>query len=262
MQHSFSYHWQRFLVAVMFYTRLPIPKKTPYSDALLNESRTYFPAVGLIVGCLSAVCFILSAYFLPLGIAIAISMVSTILATGAFHEDGFADSCDGFGGGWSAEQVLVIMKDSRLGTYGCLGLICILGIKYQALVELAQTNQFLFCLLIIFSHTYSRTCASTIIDHYNYVQDIEKSKVKPVTQRHLTRQQRQLSLLITTIPLLVLVINNLNLIGAITLSCLIAAIISWRWANYCQRRIGGYTGDTLGAAQQLSETSIYLVFLI
>jgi len=232
----------------MFYTRIPIPKETAYSDDLLNESRTYFPAIGIIVGSFGALCFLLSAHFLPLSIAIALSMTSTILITGAFHEDGFADSCDGLGGGWSSEQVLIIMKDSRLGTYGCIGL--------------AQLNLFLFCALLIYSHTLSRTCASAIIEYYDYVQDVQQSKVKPITDRRLSSQQKKLSLLITIVPAILLACSNFDLIGSLILSCLLAGFISWSWANYCKRRINGYTGDTLGATQQLSEISIYLVFLM
>ena len=246
----------------MFYTRIPIPKETAYSDDLLNESRTYFPAIGIIVGSFGALCFLLSAHFLPLSIAIALSMTSTILITGAFHEDGFADSCDGLGGGWSSEQVLIIMKDSRLGTYGCIGLISIIGIKYLALFELAQLNLFLFCALLIYSHTLSRTCASAIIEYYDYVQDVQQSKVKPITDRRLSSQQKKLSLLITIVPAILLACSNFDLIGSLILSCLLAGFISWSWANYCKRRINGYTGDTLGATQQLSEISIYLVFLM
>ena len=118
-----------FLCAVMFFTRIPVQLATPYSEFALNKSRKYFPFIGVIIGSIAAICIYLLQLFLPLSLAVILSTVITILATGAFHEDGFADTCDGFGGGWDKIQVLTIMKDSRIGSYGTVGLIMMLGLK-------------------------------------------------------------------------------------------------------------------------------------
>ena len=97
--------WHSFFAALMFYTRLPVPNNLPHSQEILNNSRKYFPLIGIIIGAIACVVFLVSQLIFPLSVSVALSMVATILATGAFHEDGFADSCDGLGGGWQSEQV-------------------------------------------------------------------------------------------------------------------------------------------------------------
>ena len=118
---------QLFLAAVMFYTRIPVSQNVGYSEVSLQKSIRYFPLIGWIVGGLSALLFLgLSLLPLPTTVVVLLSMVASIWVTGAFHEDGFADVCDGFGGGWTKEKILAIMKDSRLGTYGAIGLFLLL----------------------------------------------------------------------------------------------------------------------------------------
>ena len=117
-----------FFTALMFFTRLPCPAWVGYSESYLNHSARYFPLVGVIVGGIGGLTFWLAQLIWPPSIAVLLSMLATIAVTGAFHEDGLADSCDGFGGGWGKEQVLAIMKDSRLGTFGAIGLGLILAL--------------------------------------------------------------------------------------------------------------------------------------
>jgi len=125
-----------FLTAVLFFTRIPCPKWVDHSPEFINKSSRYFPLVGMVVGGIGALGYFGSQFVLPIDIAIIISMIATVWITGAFHEDGFADVCDGFGGGWTKEKILTIMKDSRLGTFGVSGLIFILGLKFLALLHL------------------------------------------------------------------------------------------------------------------------------
>ena len=120
----------------MFFTRIPVPASLPYSSQLLNQALRFFPLVGMLVGILGAGVLWLALLVFPPPLALLVSMGATILITGAFHEDGFADFCDGYGGGMSAERILEIMKDSRLGTYGTIGLLAMLAAKYTALVSL------------------------------------------------------------------------------------------------------------------------------
>src|SRR5690242_12778473 len=114
--------WRRqftlLLIAIGFLTRIPIPRSVEHSDENLNAAARYFPTVGLLVGGIAVVAYQLSLQIWPANLAILISMIATLVLTGALHEDGWADSCDAFGGGWNREQVLAIMKDSRLGSYG------------------------------------------------------------------------------------------------------------------------------------------------
>lgn len=225
---------------------------------MLNESRKYFPAVGLLIGAICSISYVLCSAFLPQSIAVMLSVVSGILATGAFHEDGFADSCDGLGGGWDKEQVLTIMKDSRLGTYGAVGLFGLLTLKVVSLIILAQSfSASIFCLMLIAAHAASRQLSSMAIDHMSYVQDIDQSKVKPITENRLSIANRGLSILLCSLPFVVSVFYLPSLI----LATIPAAIIVVLFLYYSHQRIGGYTGDILGACQQLSELAFYLVCL-
>ena len=115
-----------FLTAILFFTRIPCPKWVDHSSEMLNKSNRYFSLVGILVGSIAALVYYLATFIFTLEVAIILSMVASVWTTGAFHEDGFADTCDGFGGGWTKEKILLIMKDSRLGTYGVIGLFAIL----------------------------------------------------------------------------------------------------------------------------------------
>lgn len=259
MKQRLHDEFQLVLAALMFYTRLPVPNPVDYSESLLNKSRKYFPLVGILVGICAALVFVVANTIWNPSIATAISMAATILLTGAFHEDGFADSCDGLGGGWTQEQVLTIMKDSRVGTYAVVGLILIVLVKFLSLFSAAHTLPLLsFSLMLIAAHALSRQLSSSIIERYDYVQDIDVSKVKPITDQRLGSAGQLLSLGITAAPLIVLALfEPLAVVFAITFSVFAAAV----FIRYCQKRIGGYTGDILGATQQICELVFYLAFL-
>src|SRR5215211_1296365 len=149
-----------FLTALMFFTRLPVPERINHGAALLQKSARYFPWIGLVVGSIAGVVYLVSINIFSPSISVFFSMLASILTTGAFHEDGFADVCDAFGGGWTKEKILLIMKDSRLGTYGVIGLINMLGFKFLLLVELSVAlPQWDFFFIIISAHSISRFAA-------------------------------------------------------------------------------------------------------
>jgi adenosylcobinamide-GDP ribazoletransferase len=245
-----------FWAALMFYTRIPVPTNALHSQTVLNRSRKYFPLIGIIIGSIAMATFWLASQVFSIVLSIGLSMAATLLATGAFHEDGFADSCDGFGGGWSTEQVLTIMKDSRLGTYGAEGLMFCLGIKFLSLLEVASNNTpMLFVAACLAAHTLSRTLSSSMIDLFDYVQDIDSSKIKPITEQNLSSNDKLLSIAITSLPILLLA----SMAPMATLfACLASCVIALSYMTYSRARIGGYTGDVLGAIQQLSELTFYL----
>jgi adenosylcobinamide-GDP ribazoletransferase len=122
VQHQFFL----FKLAIVFLTRLPVSIKREVNDSTLNLATGYFGLVGFFIATLNASVLFLSMLVLPISIAVLLSMVFGLMLTGAFHEDGLADTADGFGGGWLPEQKLTIMKDSRLGTYGASAL-CVSG---------------------------------------------------------------------------------------------------------------------------------------
>lgn len=236
--------------ALVFFTRIPAPKGVDFSTVNLNRASRYFPLIGLFVGACAALVLITTSQFLPLSLAVLLSMASSILITGAFHEDGLADSVDGFGGGWSKEQVLRIMKDSSIGTYGVVALIITLAIKYHALGELMYPAS-----VLILGHSLSRFAAVCLIYRDNYVREGADAKAKP-----LASTIERNGLLIAGLPpvLALLLMASLNAWLVLIPVCLITAGCSY----YFNKRIGGYTGDCLGTCQQLTELSIYLFFCL
>jgi len=244
-----------FLTAIMFYTRIPVSKNFDYSNDLLNRSTKYFPLIGWIVGGFGALVFYISLFVLPLSISVILSMISTILLTGAFHEDGLADSCDAFGGGWSKEKILEIMKDSRIGTYGTVGLILILLTKYFCLTNV-MVEQIPFVLFA--GHALSRYSATGMIFFSEYARADASSKTKPVG-KSLSPIDNMIAFIFGTTPLLIFSINYSYWYLLILIT--IVPIIYFL-KRYFEKWIGGFTGDGLGATQQVSEIVIYLSFII
>ena len=122
-----------FILAVQFYTRVPVVGALSawanYDPTRLARATRYFPLVGLLAGILIAMTYIFLASFVPHSVATLIAVIIGVLTTGAFHEDGWADFCDGFGGANSRERTLEIMTDSRIGSYGALGLLLLFALK-------------------------------------------------------------------------------------------------------------------------------------
>ncbi|TAE24261.1 MAG: adenosylcobinamide-GDP ribazoletransferase [Cytophagales bacterium] len=251
---------QLFWTALMFYTRLPVPKGIDHSEDLLNRSTIFFPLIGWIVGGIGVGVYWVGSILFPPELAVLFSMISTVWVTGAFHEDGFADVCDGFGGGWSAEQILTIMKDSRLGTYGSVGLGLLLAVKYFALKSMLGVEAFgvAVALKYISAHSLSRLFATSMMRVLPYARLDETSKVKPVA-KGITDAQFAIAALFGLLPLLILAIYT----GLpIYLAFLVPLwLVRWRLAHFFKKWIGGYTGDCLGATQQLTEVVVYLSFV-
>jgi len=240
-----------FLTALMFYTRIPVPKNIEYSDEILNKSTLYFPFIGWMVGGFGGLVFWGCQFIFPISISVVLSMVSTILLTGSFHEDGFADSCDAFGGGWTREKILEIMKDSRLGTYGTVGLVLILLIKFLSLFSI-QIEQVPF--VLIASHALSRYTAAGMIYFSNYARDDANSKSKPIG-KSLSAMDHLIAFILGVAPLLIFgaIYSTTYLLILLTIIPIIFFL-----KRYFEKWIGGFTGDALGATQQISEIVFYL----
>ncbi len=241
-----------FLTALSFFTRVPVGNTCNFSQDALNRCNRYFPLIGVLTGGFSALCYWLLLMILPPTIALIGAMLATILFTGAFHEDGFADVCDGFGGGWKKDQILTIMKDSRLGTYGAIGLWGILLMKYFTLVELRNDEIFT---IMIMGHTISRTLAVGTMYALAYVREDESSKSKPITKNlHPT----DLLIAMTLCAVTLIFIPK----AAYLLAIIPAFAAKWLMERWFKKHIGGYTGDCLGAVQQLTEVVFYISVLI
>lgn len=250
----FSQQWQLFCLAVMFFTRFPVPKSTPYSADLMNKANRYFPLVGLLIAILLSGLYFGLRFIFPLDIAVLLIMIASLLFTGAFHEDGLADMADGMGGGFSVEKRLAIMKDSRIGTYGAVTLLVSLLLKFSLLVALAK--QGLLISSLILAYVLSRAVAASLIFNTAYVSDEASSKSKP-----LANQQSLIELLmVLSCGFLALVVFIkqpwfITLVVSVVISLAVFRFIFRRWLI---KRISGFTGDCLGAAQQISELVIYL----
>ncbi|UZR99675.1 adenosylcobinamide-GDP ribazoletransferase [Chondrinema litorale] len=244
-----------FFTALMFFTRIPCPTFPDYKEEYLNKSRKYFPLIGWVVGGIAASVLLAFSYILPITVSVLLSVIAGVWVTGAFHEDGFADICDAFGGGWTKEQILRIMKDSRVGAFGAIGIFLIVLIKIFALIEIAQLDIWLTCWAILNGHTCSRFVASTFVHSHEYVQDIDKSKSKPIANNKLSFAEMFYSFVIAILPLF-LSINWWYL-----LAFPIAYLPKIYLGYFFNKFIGGYTGDCLGATQQVSEVVFYLSIL-
>ncbi len=241
-----------FLTALAFFTRIPVSKWVEYSDESLNKSRKYFPAVGWVVGGFSALVFWLTVQLLPVSVAVVLAVISGILLTGAFHEDGFSDVCDGFGGGYSKDQILHIMKDSRIGVYGAIGLFLLVSLKIVTLSEIAKADWFLLATVLISAHSSSRFIASTLVQSHAYVRDTDNSKSRPIAATRLSAGEMGSSFLFVVLPLLFLP-GWMKI-----LPFLVGYGAKIYFGHYFKKHIGGYTGDCLGAVQQVSEVLFYI----
>ncbi len=264
--------WILFQTALMFLTRIPVGL-LPYSQANLQASARYFSWVGILVGLMSGMVCIAANYLFSMPLSIAFSMMAGILLTGAFHEDGWADCCDAFGGGWNKEKILTIMKDSRLGTYGVVGLIGVLGIKYLLLLEISNHgNAILLGMVMVAAHSSSRFFAVSIMQQLPYVQDIDSSKSKPLANRKLTKLEMGVLVIGMAIPLIILsqlsTVHDLpstahRLPSTVYFLLLLPSFIFCIFAmRFFKKWIGGYTGDCLGATQQISELIFYLGLIL
>lgn len=241
---------QHFVAALMFYTRIPCPHSIEHS----NKSLKYFPLIGWIIGGIGVATVLIFHSILPLSVSILLSMAATIYATGAFHEDGFTDSCDAFGGGWTKPQILSIMKDSRIGAYGTVGIIVLLSLKWITLYEIGLYSLPILLVSYLNAHIASRFMASLMTQSHEYVQDINKSKSKAATE--LSLGEMLYSSIFMLLAALFFYPNSLLL-----LAFPIAYITKMYLGYYFNKRIGGYTGDCLGATQQITEIMFYLGIL-
>lgn len=252
-----------FFTALGFFTRLPVPAWVGYDPDWLAAAPRYLPLVGLLVGLVGGLVTEVAALVIHGWVAIVLGMIATVWLTGALHEDGFADACDGFGGGWDRTQVLAIMKDSRIGSYGVVGLVLLLLLKYQALqtvdgdVELfdGAAIEGISALLpaLVVAHGVSRLAVVGVMASLDYART-EDSRASSLAGRpHIG------SLVMATVcgllPCLWLPVSR---VGVALLLVLLATLAARR---YFRRRIGGYTGDCLGAVQQVTEVVFYVGLL-
>lgn len=244
-----------FFIALQFFTRLPIPRWVGFDPDWLHQSSRYFPAVGVVVGVVVSAVFGLAIMLWTPLVAALLSTVIGIYLTGAFHEDGFADTCDGFGGGMTKQRVLEIMVDSRIGAYGAIGIGLLLATKCAALSGLSAPAAIASLLV---AHPVSRLASTALIWKLDYVK--QEGKSKPLAQR---MSNAEFAIAAATVLVVLAPVLLIGLLPWHALASGVAAtgVAAWWLARKCIRRLGGYTGDCLGAVQQLSEVAFYLAVL-
>jgi adenosylcobinamide-GDP ribazoletransferase len=236
--------------AVMFYTRIPVGSLQQYDQSIDDHATRYFTLIGWLLGALTALAFYVASQALPHTVAVVLSMLFGIWLTGAFHEDGLADTCDGIGGGWTQERILDIMKDSRVGTYGLVGLGFALALK--ALLLVAMPGQWVIWALLA-GHVLSRWSACVLMFCMRYVRLDETSKAKPVTKGFSAKDFLIASAFCLPVLLLLPPFSWWAVFGMLP--------PAWYLAAKLKTWLGGYTGDTLGAMQQVTEIGFYLALL-
>src|SRR5687767_1532825 len=238
------------LAAFQYFTRLPMPAWVGHSAAQLQGTARYFSLVGVLVGGVGALTFWTTSLILPTPLPAILSTAVTILLTGALHEDGLADTFDGLGGGATRERALEIMKDPRIGTFGAIALILTLLLK---IATLSMMPLWTALAALVAAHAFSRFCAVLVIFSGNYVGSGDRSRSAPVVER--VRIGDVLIAALFGLPALALC--GPRVIVALVVALVLVGLLS-RW---CVRRIGGYTGDTLGATQQVAEVGFYVALL-
>ncbi|MEM8685056.1 MAG: adenosylcobinamide-GDP ribazoletransferase [Pseudomonadota bacterium] len=239
-----------FLLALQFLTRIPVTLESAYSEQRMAASVRYYPVVGMLIGALAATVYTLSLLLFPQLVAVLISSAVIFLVTGAFHEDGLADTADGIGGGLTASSSLEIMRDSRIGTYGLLAVLSVLSLKIAALTALPEST---VVVCIVAAHGLSRWSSVLVIASSRYVR--AEGTGKPTAGGISAGGFVFASVAAAFCLLLVWVfLSPMMLLG-----CGVGLALGHLGSRlFYERKIGGYSGDCLGATQQISELGIYL----
>ena len=270
---------REYLIAVQFFTRIPITGRLAgwvgFSPDLLRASAAHFPGVGVLMGAIAAASYAVISALLPASVftplaAAALSTVATVLATGGFHEDGLADVADGLGGSIDKARALEIMKDSRVGAFGAMALALALLAKVALLAilgsvegvpggwldgfEEAPFNGWYVCAALFAGHVISRGLPLLLIYLLPHVGDTATSKSKP-----LAEQIAPAGLLLALVWCVAALLVAGAFLDATTL--LVAAsfaVVALLWmGRLFNRRLEGFTGDCLGATQQVCEIAFY-----
>lgn len=241
---------RQILLAVQFLTRLPVPGKLVTNEAELGRAAAFFPLVGIIVGGLTAVLYVLAVRVVPVSVAVFIAITFAAFITSGFHEDGLADTFDGLGGGWTKDRALEIMRDSRIGTYGALALIFLVLGKYLTLSELR--SEMIWRWLIV-AHTASRWTVLPLCLWLPYA--------RPEGAGKLVAQQVPISaLLIGSLFFLLTLLLFPRRTSLIVIT--VTILVTFLSGLYFKRRLGGITGDCLGAVNQMTELALYLTAVV
>jgi adenosylcobinamide-GDP ribazoletransferase len=241
---------RRFLIAVQFLTRLPVPGRLLTTEEELGRAAAFFPLVGVVVGGGAAGVFVLAKLVAPLSVAVLLALAFAAFITSGFHEDGLADTFDGLGGGWTRERALEIMRDSRIGTYGALALIFLILGKYTFLTALEPRQIWRW---LIVTHTASRWTILPLCRWLPYARAEGQGK--------LVARQITLASLLNGSTIFLLILSLLSWRAAL-ITLAVTALVVFLSGLYYKRRLDGITGDCLGATNQITEVVLYLTAVL
>lgn len=249
-------YFNAFITAIQFLTRLPISSRPSTSESL-RLAPLFFPLVGSLIGCLTFGCILVSQLAWPLWIAVLLALSIEAMLTGALHEDGLADFCDGFGGGWEREDVLRILKDSRIGTYGTVGLVLALSLRALCLVTLVERygmEQWLYWAAAVVAASgvarWMIVLTMTIVPPVSERQTLMKDVASQMSWRLFVGSG------LGVLPALAIVgyLLPLNMIFAFALIG-----VAWLWlVSLIRRTLQGVTGDCLGCIGYVSHVMFLL----
>ena len=240
-------YFNNFLLMLQLLTRIPINKALPCENEDFKRGANFFWLIGLLIGMLQYLLSILQIRFIPVNFAAMAIIIFEILITGALHMDGFGDCCDGFFAFKGKDKIIEIMKDSQIGTFGCIGIVLNLLIKYQGYVLIFENNYYIFLLIIPMISRLSMIFLSYI--------------GKPA------KKQGSGNLFIDTVKLKEVLVNTIFvlitgfILGQIVMTIILfvaTIIITLLFYSLCNSKINGITGDCLGANNE----SVVLVMLV
>ena len=240
-----------FLAALQLLTRLPVsPCKDLAADSL-GKAAVFFPLVGLLVGAGGVVLNHVLSPYLSRNVLVMLVLLYLVLITGGLHEDGLADAADGFGGGWQKDQILCIMRDSRIGSYGAIAITFSLLARYVCLGGLGMRD---FDRFLVAGQVLNRWTALPLAFF------LRSARQENGQGARVADKISGLSLVLGTAMAAVIVGVALGLRSVSTVLVVIAVTIMT--AIYYWRRLGGVTGDCMGAANQLVEVTVYFTGVV
>jgi adenosylcobinamide-GDP ribazoletransferase len=271
LSHRLAVHELRmFLIALQFLTRVPVPAwvGTGFEPVWLNRCVVHFPLVGALVGTAgAAVLWLAGLCWTPL-VAALLAVATTVWLTGAFHEDGLADTFDALGGSVPRERALEIMKDSRIGTYGTAALGLGLALRVSLLAAAASADLAAAVLALVAAHVLGRAAAVGVMAWLPYGGDAAHAKARPLATA-VPRSTATAALLVAAT-----LVAATAALAALVAPAIPASTVGWAWRwsaatlaavgvvllmrRWLQARLGGYTGDTLGATEQLTEVAVLM----
>jgi adenosylcobinamide-GDP ribazoletransferase len=256
---SLAHELRLFLLALQFLTRVPVPQRVGFEPHWLNASVRHFPLVGGVVGAFGAALAWGALFVWPPVVAASLAVAGTLWLTVAFHEDGLADTFDALLGSAPRERALAIMKDSRVGSYGAAALGLSLFLRVLLLAELLARDPLLGAAACVAAHTAGRACAVVLMALLAYAGEESHAKARP-----LARAVRWPAAAwagasgVVALALAATTVETAAPTFAAALAALLVLVLALR--AWLRRRLGGYTGDTLGAAEQFGELAVLLAF--